>query len=214
MEDPIVSRGILNRLKAPSELALAERILEKVAASAEPPHIAASLAYSKPTPASKTLRPARDAFLEAVAMSTPAAKFAEMNRISCSYMHIDCDGKAAATAQVIRELRCDFKRYSNFYLDGRLLPLSVFLAALELPQSVSIQRRCYRFSPELFELRNEMIKEYLRIKRAIILQPRGSSSKAFRSLNGTLARESIQDRVTAESRFLWEAKLCQVFLAL
>ncbi|KAL8453108.1 hypothetical protein Emed_000978 [Eimeria media] len=209
MDDPVVSRAVLNRLKAESELALAQRIFEGVAAFAEPPGVAESLAYDAKPAAARSVNRAREAFLKAAATNGHAARFAEDSRQRSILPLVQKPGgKAAATARAIRALRCDFKRFSHLYTDGHLLPLSVYVAALELQPLVRLQRRCYRYTPELFELRNQMVKEYLKIKRALVLQPKGSTLRSEQDGERTL-RESRSSRVTAEDRAHWEAKLCQ-----
>ncbi|KAL8442531.1 hypothetical protein Emag_006404 [Eimeria magna] len=210
MDEPVVSRAVLNRLKAESELALAQRIFEGVAAFAEPPGVTESLAYDFKAPgAQRNVNPARDAFLNAAATNGHGARFAESSRQrSILPLVHKPGGKAAATARAIRDLRCDFKRFSHLYTDGHLLPLSVYVAALELKPLVRLQRRCYRYTPELFELRNQMVKEYLKIKRALVLQPRRCTVRSKQD-GGTRLQEKLSSRVTAEDRAHWEAKLCQ-----
>lgn len=210
MNDPVVSRAVLNRLKAPSELALAQRIFDRVACAAEPFGGAAALAYdSKATALPRNASPAREAFLKAATLSAPGAKYAQASKECYRPSPLCLNEKAAAAARALRDLRCDFKRCSQLYVDGRLLPLPVFVAALELPQFEKIQGRSYPFTPELVDLRNEMVKEYLRIKRAIVLQPRGSSGRTLGG-NGDGTSQRGSGRVTAEARDQWEAKLCQV----
>ncbi|CDJ31298.1 LOW QUALITY PROTEIN: uncharacterized protein EMH_0008640 [Eimeria mitis] len=186
MSDPVVSRAVLNRLQARSELAFAQRILDRVASAAEPPDVAAALAREVlPSPA----RYARAA--DELARSLP--------------MRINED--AAAAARSLRDLRCEFKRFSSLYADGRLLPLSVFVAALQLPPSEELPRRHFPFSPELKSLRNEMIKEYLRIKRAIVLQPRLTTSSSSKDpsfgFNNTNTAADTRRRSCLVAR--WEA---------
>ncbi|KAL8428217.1 hypothetical protein Efla_005319 [Eimeria flavescens] len=207
--EPVVSRAILNRLKAPSELALAQRLLARVAASAEPAGVAAALAYCRKPSAGRNANPAREAFLQAAALSVPGAKYAGegSRRRSEAAAWLLPGSRQAATARAIRDLRCDFKRFSHFYLDGSLLPLSVFLAAVELPPSIRLQQQTYRYTGELVALRNELVKEYLRIKRALRLQPRGGRpADASREKS---MRNAQQQRVTLADLAAWEAKLCQ-----
>ncbi|KAL8433553.1 hypothetical protein ACSSS7_003844 [Eimeria intestinalis] len=215
MDGPVVSRAVLNRLKAESELVLAQRIFAAVAAFAEPLGLAESLAYDpKASAALRNVNPAREAFLKAAATNGHGAKYAESSRQTSTLLLVQKpDGKAAATARAIRGLRCDFKRFSHLYRDGHLLPLPVYVAALELPPIVRLQRRCYRYTPELFELRNQMVKEYLKIKRALVLQPKGSTVRSEQN-GGRGLPATRSSRVTAEDRALWEAKLCQESLLL
>lgn len=206
--DPVVSRAVLKRLQEPSELALAQRIFQRLASAAEPLENQTAFAYASPPPGNVSA--AREAFLKAAALSSPSAKYAQTHKVHINLHPVCRNEKATATARVLRELRCDFKRCSQLYSDGSLLPLSVFVAALELPQFERIQRRCYRFSPELLQLRNEMVKEYLRIKRAVILQPRNSSRSALSSSEEENSGAHNSGRVTVASRNKWEAKQCEV----
>lgn len=207
MSDPVISRAVLNRLQAPSELAFAQRILERVASAAEPPEVETSMAREAPhSPASPASSPAREAFLEAAALSNPGARYAQASEELARSLPVRLNKDAAASARSLRDLRCEFKRFSALYADGRLLPLSVFVEALQLRPSEDIQRRHFPFSAELKFLRNEMVQEYLRIKRAIVMQPR------FTATCGSNAgsESANSNRVTAISRYSWEAKLCQV----
>ncbi|CDI83088.1 hypothetical protein, conserved [Eimeria praecox] len=216
MSDPVVSRAVLNRLQAPSELAFAQRILERVAAAAEPPEVAAALARENPpSPTVCKRSAAREAFLEAAALSSPGARYARAGEELARSLPMRINEEAAAAARLLRDVRCEFKRFSDLYSDGRLLPLSVFVAALQLQPTEELQRRHFPFSPELKSLRNEMIKEYLRIKRAIVLQPRNTatgdpSNKGPLSGSNEGSRSTNSNRVTALSRYAWEAKLCQL----
>ncbi|CDJ48553.1 hypothetical protein, conserved [Eimeria brunetti] len=213
MSDPVVSRAVLNRLQAPSELAFAQRILERVASAAEPPEVAASMAREASPPlVSPGSSPAREAFLEAAALSSPGARYAQANEALARSLPMRLNKEAAEVAQSLRDLRCEFKRFSELYNDGRLLPLSVFVAALQLPAAEELASRRFPFSPELKSLRNEMIKEYLRIKRAIVLQPRlraPGTSSGTTSGSSDGSRTANLNRVTAISRYAWESKLCQ-----
>ncbi|KAL8275827.1 hypothetical protein Esti_000390 [Eimeria stiedai] len=211
MDEPVVSRAVLNRLKAEGELALAQRIFDGIAAFAEPPRVAASLAYdSKASAATRNVNPAKEAFVKAAAINAHGVRYADISRRrSILPLAQKPDGKAAATALAIRGVRCDFKRFSHVYADGHLLPLSVYVAALELPPVVRLQRRCYRYTPKLFELRNQMVREYLKIKRALVFQPRGGTTFRSKQNGERTLRETRSSGVTAECRAHWEAKLCQ-----
>lgn len=214
MSDPVISRAVLNRLQSPSELAFAQRILQRVASAAELPEVAAAMARdTNHNPASASHSPARDAFLEAAALSSPGARYARASEALVRSLPVHLNEEAAAAARSLRDLRCEFKRFSTLYSDGHLLPLSVFVAALQLQPSEELQRRHFSFSAELKLLRNEMLKEYLRIKRAIVLQPRFAATGPIRgpsSYTNENNRSANSNRVTALSRFSWEAKLCQV----
>ncbi|CDJ40552.1 hypothetical protein, conserved [Eimeria tenella] len=214
MSEPVISRAVLNRLKAPSELAFAKRILEMVASAAEPLETASSLACNMTdTRPETTSASAREAFLAAAAMSAPGAKYAQASHELARSLPVFVNKKAAIAARALRDLRCEFKRFSDLHVDGRLLPLSVFIAALELPPFEQLQRRKFHFTPELVRLRNEVIKEYLRIKQAIVLQPRCASEAAIKcsalGLTDAGSNNGLSDRVTAANRFWWESKLCQ-----
>ncbi|OEH79748.1 hypothetical protein cyc_02380 [Cyclospora cayetanensis] len=206
MSDVVVSRAVLNRLRAPDELALAQRIFKSAAATAESLKTATKFAFDyRAQSACLDVAPARQAFLEAVSLSAPGAKYAIASKEAEGSPPIYLNKKAALAASALREVRSDFKRCNALYADGQLLPVSVFMAALQLPPYERIQRHFFYFTPVLIKLRDELVKEYLRIKRAIILQPRAAGScNAF-------IQNSVPDsgRGTAEQRKHWVAKLCQ-----
>ncbi|XP_026191682.1 uncharacterized protein LOC34619242 [Cyclospora cayetanensis] len=206
MSDVVISRAVLNRLRAPDELALAQRIFKSAAATAESLETATKFAFDyRAQSACLDVAPARQAFLEAVSLSAPGAKYAIASKEAEGSPPIYLNKKAALAASALREVRSDFKRCNALYADGQLLPVSVFMAALQLPPYERIQRHFFYFTPLLIKLRDELVKEYLRIKRAIILQPRAAGScNAF-------IQNSVPDsgRGTAEQRKHWVAKLCQ-----
>lgn len=176
MAEPVLSRAVVGRLRAPDELQLAQRILSAVAAAVE----------SRVDRVATSAAAREDSAVAASFVAREAAAAERRRGAAGSERPLEGRQEILLAARELRALRCDFKRFSDFYRSGHLLPISIFKEAVHLGREERLQKRTHSFSAETFKRRAELLKEYLRLRRALFLlpPPKGAKNDARLRANG------------------------------